>query len=95
MTRRSHQGAAHEQRDNEAGTHGANLEFGHCTPPEGWLVAAANHYAARPVVGSRHLAEHVSQEHQGILLSHSYLFGGPAWMSREMSLAADRIELKT
>ena len=27
MTRRSHQGAAHEQRDNEDGTQGANLNF--------------------------------------------------------------------
>src|SRR4029077_21093826 len=48
MTCRSHQGAPHEQRDNEGGTQGANLEFRHCIPPEGWLVAAANHYAARP-----------------------------------------------
>ena len=67
MTGRGHQGTAHEQRDNEGGTQGTNLEFGHCTPPEGWSVAAANHYAARPVTGSRHLAEHVSQEHRGTL----------------------------
>src|SRR6185437_6537601 len=40
MTRRSHQGAAHEQRDNEDGTQGANLEFGHCIPPEG-LVSSS------------------------------------------------------
>ena|ERR1700750_3325691 len=29
---------------------------------------------AWPVIGSRHSAEHVSQEHQGTLSSHSYLF---------------------
>src|ERR1700761_2508406 len=45
-----------------------------------WLVAAANHYAARPVIGSRHSAEHVSQEHQGTLSSHSYLFRDRAWL---------------
>src|ERR1700746_4051165 len=62
------------RRDNEGGTQGANLDFRHCIPPEGWLVAAANHYAARPGNGSRHLTDHVSQEHQDTLLSHSYLF---------------------